>query len=144
MSKEHFREIVDKFMTLEIIWDYQANRLLFHSIPFQNLLSLVLPSSFTILTKIVMQTIWLESLSWDDPFPDHLVQQWQKIQSNVLLLGKVLISCNVIYQNARDALGAWFLRHIFSLWRVRLLVTHLKRWNCDNKLVKQQIQSVFH
>ncbi|XP_044766260.1 uncharacterized protein LOC123322380 [Coccinella septempunctata] len=60
-------------------------------------LGLVSPS--IIITKILMQSLWLEKLGWDDALPRHLADRWFRFLNDLPNLEKISISRRVVCDN---------------------------------------------
>lgn len=50
----------------------------------------------TITAKIILQKLWLEKLSWDDPIPSKLSEKWMRFRKGLTKLNNIEISRRVI------------------------------------------------
>lgn len=57
-------------------------------------------SPCTVLAKILMQKLWFEKLSWDDPVSDNFKEAWNNFHNELVLLNNLAIPRHVLLPNA--------------------------------------------
>lgn len=49
----------------------------------------------TILMKILLQRLWLMKISWDDPIPDQIAQEWIRLKDSIIYFENICIPRNL-------------------------------------------------
>ncbi|XP_072389441.1 uncharacterized protein [Diabrotica undecimpunctata] len=104
----------EKAKTLRLLYSPQSDTLFFsislsldHIITKRTLLSYIaqifyplgLLSACTIIAKITLQQLWLERLSWDDPIPEHLANNYLLFRNKLESLNNLKIPRHIIYSS---------------------------------------------
>nr|CAH7750761.1 unnamed protein product [Callosobruchus chinensis] len=115
----------DTAKTLGLMWCPSSDKLIYSVKPFsenshvtkREILSgsskifdpLCLISPCIIQVKILLQGLWLEKVSWDDPLPSHIVSKWNEFKTDILSLNELSIDRHAFCKNMKS-----FELHIFS------------------------------
>nr|CAH7718714.1 unnamed protein product [Callosobruchus chinensis] len=115
----------DTAKTLGLMWCPSSDKLIYSVKPFpenshvtkREILSgsskifdpLGLISPCIIQVKILLQGLWLEKVSWDDPLPSHIVSKWNEFKTDILSLNELSIDRHAFCKNMKS-----FELHIFS------------------------------
>nr|CAH7763012.1 unnamed protein product [Callosobruchus chinensis] len=115
----------DTAKTLGLMWCPSSDKLIYSVKPFpensqvtrreilsgssKNFDPLGLISPCIIQVKILLQGLWLEKVSWDDPLPSHIVSKWNEFKTDILSLNELSIDRHAFCKNMKS-----FELHIFS------------------------------
>nr|CAH7712888.1 unnamed protein product [Callosobruchus chinensis] len=115
----------DTAKTLGLMWCPSSDKLIYSVKPFpedshvtkreissgssKNFDPLGLISPCIIQVKILLQGLWLENVSWDDPLPSHIVSKWNEFKTDILSLNELSIDRHAFCKNMKS-----FELHIFS------------------------------